>query len=270
MRVADVGGLVTLFYDGSKSLVDETLSLEFLNEYFDYGRNINGWGSYSETDKCDRFVRERESWQEVVVMDGVTEIPRITFIFCHNIQRVIFADSVIRIEGGAFEGCRNLEFVKLSTNLEYIGLAAFFKCNLSSIFIPPRCEQIENLAFSRNRNLEIFNTPEDTELGDNLISSTKILQNSPFENGSNHGAVNNWLKNINAEDEFALHRICSSFQPSLEAVLDTMKDKGGPKAFQLKNNIGITPSRYLKENPYADLNEKDIIKQYILHMKGEL
>lgn len=75
---------------------------------------------------------------------------------------------------------------------------------------------------------------------------------------------------INNDEIFALHRVCSSFQPTLEMIVDVVKEKGGPKAFKVKNNIGITPSRYLKENPYTDVTEKEIVEKYVLDMMGNL
>lgn len=51
-------------------------------------------------------------------------------------------------------------------------------------------------------------------------------------------------------------------------ILDTMKDKGGLKAFNVKNSIGITPSGYLKENPFADATEKEVVEKYIIQMMG--
>ena len=76
---------------------------------------------------------------------------------------------------------------------------------------------------------------------------------------------------INDDEEFELHRVCSSFEPKLELILKIMKERGGPKAFKVENRIGITPSRYLKENPaYAEVTEKEIIEKYTLQMMGEI
>ena len=43
----------------------------------------------------------------------------------------------------------------------------------------------------------------------------------------------------------------------------------GIGAFNIENDIGITPAQYLKENLYADISEKDIIQEYIATMMGE-
>ena len=63
-------------------------------------------------------------------------------------------------------------------------------------------------------------------------------------------------------------RACTSFQP-LKEVLLTIVSAKGIGAFQMKNEAGITPSQYLKENPYADIDEMDIVQDYIATMMGE-
>ena len=77
--------------------------------------------------------------------------------------------------------------------------------------------------------------------------------------------VNDWLKDMNSGEQYSLHRACSSFQPLKEVILAIVKAKG-IGAFQVKNEAGITPSQYLKENPYADVEEMDIVREYIVTM----
>ena len=98
MRVATVDGLVTLFYDGSKELWNRELIGE---RYYTYGysnEDEEDIESLDLSEECKRHWRERLSWQQIIVVDGVTEIPERTFHSCWNIRRVIFADTVIRIQ----------------------------------------------------------------------------------------------------------------------------------------------------------------------------
>ncbi|GFH57166.1 predicted protein [Chaetoceros tenuissimus] len=238
MRVATVDGLVTLFYDGSKKLYNDELDWEC----FTIAADAGDLESLDISDECKRYWKERQTWQ----------------------QRVIFADTVIRIEGSAFIHCRSLIFIKLSINLEIINVLAFGHCNLTSVFIPPRCREVGLLAFTRNTNLTIFSVPNDTELSSNVINDAKLLERFP-----GHGSMNTWMKNINIGPEFALHRVCASFEPTVEMLVDTMEERGGIKAFQVENSIGVTPSQYLKENPYAYVSEKEVIEKYVLQMMGE-
>ncbi|GFH57249.1 hypothetical protein CTEN210_13725 [Chaetoceros tenuissimus] len=259
MKVATVEGLLTLYYDGSELWSDEL-------EYSDFSKEDKDefWK------RCwEHYHQERQSWQQIIVIEGVIEIPFSTFEGCYNIQRVIFADTVTTIKYDAFSRCRNLKFIKWSINLHCICSSAFEGCDLSSVFLPPRCKLIGQGAFKGNRNLEILNVPKDVELETGvpelgIVDHTKLLESSPFEDAS--PVVLDWLKNIN--NIFPLHRVCSSYEPSLEIILDTTKEIGGEKAFKLENSIGITASQYLQENPYATVTEKEIIEKYVLQIGG--
>ncbi|GFH57207.1 hypothetical protein CTEN210_13683 [Chaetoceros tenuissimus] len=268
MRVATVDGLVTLFYDGSEPLYNSDLHDEWFVKWNEHYRNDGNWEDWDLSDECKRYWGERQSWQQIIVINGVTEIPDVTFCYCFNIRCVIFADTVIRIEISAFYLCKSLVSVKWSINLEFIGEASFEYCDLSSVFIPPRCREIGEYAFCGNRNLEILNVPQNANLVEPqwIIRDTALYSKYPHQRAE----VDVWLKNINNHDKFALHRVCASFEPTLDLVLNTMKEKGGLKAFKVENSIGITPSRYLNENPYAKVTEKEVIEKYVLQMMGEV
>ena len=275
-------GLVTLFYDGSKELYNweldhewfEELRDEWWDEYQNHEYEVN-WGEWNLSDECKAYWRERRSWQQIIVVDGVTVIPEYTFSYCLNIKRVIFSNTVVRIEECAFGNCYSLVYIKLSINLEYVGVVAFVNCDLKSVFIPPRCREIGGAAFASNKNLTIFNVSRETEIGGNSIIKTKLLHDSHFELNERRGSYNdqtddvhNWLKNINNDEKYSLHRACCSFQPLEEALLTVVLAKG-IGAFAVKNEIGITPSKYLKENPYVDIEEMDIVRDYVMKMMGE-
>lgn len=271
MRVTTVDGLVTLFYDGSV-IYNWKLHDEWVYEFYNHDKNDDNWESWNLSVECKRYWKERQSWQQIIIEEGVTEIPYYTFKRCKSIRRVIFSNTVVRIVEWAFHGCFSLSFIKWSINIEVIEDGAFGGCDLISVFIPPRCREIKDLAFVSNKNLIIFSSPRDTALGDSIIARTKLIENSsPFEltrYGYYHGQteeVNNWLKNVNSGEQYSLHRACSSFQPLKEVILAIVKAKG-IGAFQVKNEAGITPSQYLKENPYADVEEMDIVREYIATM----
>lgn len=294
MRVATVNGLVTLFYDGSKELYNEDLQMEWESDVdLVYYENFDDVESSNLSIECKKYVRERLSWQQIIFVEGVTEIPEDSFYRCYNIKRVIFTSTITRIRRNAFCFCWNLTHIKLPINLEYVGDFTFAYCKLSSVFIPPRCRVIGAWAFEDNKNLEILHIPQNTEIERDVIASTKLFESSPnqeaykywieidIEDHDNPGdlidffehhceEVKAWLKGTNTEEEFALHRICSSYEPTLEMILDVMIEKGGPNAFKVKNSIGITPSRYLHENPYANVTEKEVLENYVLKMMGEL
>ena len=180
------------------------------------------------------------------------------------------------IEDAAFSNCWSLSYVRLSRNLELIGEEAFRVCeSLTSIFIPPSCRWIGDLAFERCSGLIILSVPEHTELRINVIAGTALVTASPTSTNlsgwyENQREVNRWIKNINGDtDDFALHRACSSYYPITEIIHAIVK-RQGLKALKKKNEIGITPLQYLEENPFADISQSALMKQYVLEMMGEI
>ena len=217
---------------------------------------------------------ERYSWKVIIVLPGVEVIPVLTFNKC-NVKVVIMANSVRRIENEAFNWCRSLEFIKFSTNLGYIGHWAFNGCeSLTSIFIPESCRVIGYGAFHGCERLIILNVPQTSELGVSVIARTALIEASTFEtNEYGHYlrdtvAVNAWIKSMNDGEGFALHRICSSYNPEMEQVYGYVKDHG-VHVMKLPNSIGITPSQYLAANPYSEIEEGKLAKRYVLEMMGE-
>ena len=186
------------------------------------------------------------------------------------------SDSVRRIEKCAFMECKSLVFVKLSRNLEYIGVRAFAESiSLPSIVIPPSCREIGHCAFAFCKKLIILQVPQHTQLGENVISNTAVFKASPFTTFSGSGyydndiEVNDWIKSHHADNEFSLHRACASYNPLDEVIFDIVK-RQGLKAFKQPDSIGVTASQYLSENPFSEIEEQTIIKRYILDMMGEV
>ncbi|GFH44373.1 hypothetical protein CTEN210_00847 [Chaetoceros tenuissimus] len=217
---------------------------------------------------------ERMDWEVIIVLPGVEVIPEHTFAGCMNVEIVIMADTVKRIEKGAFLHINYLESVRFSRSLEYIGEGAFRCCEfLTSIFIPPSCREIGHAAFDRCPSLIIFHVPQHTQLGQGMIAETALIKESSFANRYGRyireAEVNQWLKTINQSEEFALHRACSSFNPT-DNIIHAIVRQQGLQSLKKQNNIGITPMQYLKENPYAELEERKIINRYILDMMGEM
>ncbi|GFH44596.1 hypothetical protein CTEN210_01070 [Chaetoceros tenuissimus] len=216
---------------------------------------------------------ERNSWEVIIVLPGVEEIPADTFSECENVKVVIMG----RIEDAAFSNCWNLAYVRLSRNLEFIGEEAFRVCeSLTSIFIPPSCRWIGNLAFERCSRLIILSVPQETELGRNIIADTALLTCAPATTNNlgwygNHDEVNEWIKTINGDtEEFALHRACLSYNPITDIIYGIVK-RQGLNALKKKNEAGISPLEYLEANPFAEiLDQRAFMKRYVLDMMGEV
>ena len=151
MRVATVDGLVTLFYDGSKELFNEELYDKCFEEYSYHG---DDWEEWPLSDECKQYWRERQSWEQIIVVEGVTVIPEMTFIHCEQIKQVIFASTVVRIESFAFRNCYSLGYIELSIYLEYIGRSAFEYCvSIERVMFSNTVIRIEEYAFKKCSSL---------------------------------------------------------------------------------------------------------------------
>ena len=216
-------------------------------------------------------LKERRSWQVIIVLPGVEVIPWDNFSLCFNVKMIIMADTVKRVEEHAFNRCTSLVYVRFSRNLEYIGRNAFRHCSsICEIFIPPSCREIEIAAFDGCKKLIIFNVSPTTDLSGNVIAKTALFEVSPFETRHyRHEEVNTWIKSINNSEGLTLHRICSSGTPNTEQIYRYVKDHG-LRAMKFPNSIGITPSQYLAANPYFEFEEGKLVKRYILEMMGEV
>ena len=73
---------------------------------------------------------------------------------------------------------------------------------------------------------------------------------------------------MNHDKTFTLHRACASFQPLKQVVYSIIQERA-LKAFKETNSARITPSQYLKENPYTELTEMEIIHDYLMTLMGE-
>ena len=244
-------GKKTLFYNGEKLWDGEN------DEYLIYAQE------------------EKESWEVIIVLPGVEVIPECALFNCFKVEAIIMSDTVTRIEASAFINCKSLSYVKLSRNLQYIGFNAFDECkSLSSIFIPPSCREISHVAFGGCTKLIILVVPPHTQLGENVIAETALIEASPFATDNigdydNHEEVNEWIKTHHADNEFSLHRACCSFNPLDEVIFNIVR-RQGLKAFRRPDSVGVTASRYLSENPFSEVKEQTITKRYILDMMGEV
>lgn len=220
---------------------------------------------------------ERNSWEVIIVLPGVEAIEGYSFFECANVKTVIMNDTVRRVgyEEYTFGYCKSLVYVKFSRNLYYLGTSAFFECtSLTSIFIPQTCRVMGESIFRGCKKLIIFVVPRYTWLRVNVIRDTELFKLCPVEYDNEvddsiyNRQINDWIQNRHADDQFALHRACSSDNPLLEEIYEIVKQQG-LAALKKPDSIGITASKYLAENPFTEIKEQEIIKRYINDMIGE-
>ena len=115
-----------------------------------------------------------------------------------------------------------------------------------------------------------------TTIGIKAIMYTALIEASPFEidgwgEYDNNDEANSWIRNINQNEEFALHRECASIEPSEDNIYQIIK-RQGLSSIHVKNQIGFTALEYLEKNPFVDseITEQNLINRYVLDLMGEI
>lgn len=217
---------------------------------------------------------ERKSWRVIIVLPGVSDIPFKSFSKCENLKIVIMP-TVKHIRRSAFMYCKRLRSVVFSENLEVIGSFAFAACiRLRSIFIPLSCTHIFGDAFFYCEKLLICSVGNPS-MGIHVFDGSELMKRSPFTRNRNgryndYDAISRWVTSLNGDtDEFSLHRACASCTPNTEDIYEIFKNQG-LKSLAKTNEIGVTPSQYLEQNPFSDMSAQKLINRYVLEMMGEI
>ena len=89
-----------------------------------------------------------------IVPNGVQEINKYSFYYCHKLINVILPNSIISIGDYAFSGCDRLNSIDISKGVTHIGKNAFYGCDgLNSIIIPDSVLYIGESCFSNCKSL---------------------------------------------------------------------------------------------------------------------
>ena len=119
--------------------------------------------------KRDFWCTLTRDMSEVVIPDGITEIPPGAFLGYYQLSSVHIPDSVTAIERGAFMDCKMLEEIHIPDSVKMIGsdwgqyldCGAFSGCSsLKEITIPEGVEVINRGTFSGCTNLESVTLPD--------------------------------------------------------------------------------------------------------------
>ena len=108
----------------------------------------------------------------------VLEIKEYAFLDNGNLKKVFIPDSIIKIGTGAFERCYNLEFVKLSENLQILCSNAFKNTtSLSEIIIPKSIIEMGKSIFESSGLQNVILEDGVTILGSSMFSKCNRLKN---------------------------------------------------------------------------------------------
>ena len=121
----------------------------------------------------------RTGLEEVVLPEGITEIPVWCFDNSPNLRRVTIPNSVTSIGFYAFSGCLGLTSIEIPNNVTSIGDYAFSGClGLTSIEIPNNVTSIGDHAFYNCSGLKRFTIPNSvTRIGNNAFDGTEWYNN---------------------------------------------------------------------------------------------
>jgi len=122
---------------------------------------------------------ERDNEEDVVIIDGVTEISTRAFADCKKMNKVHLPDSVLSIDNSSFCGCSSLAGIRLPNSIIQIGYMAFAGCtSLSNINIPNSVTTIGRYAFSECTSLVEINIPDSvSSVSDTILAGCVKLEN---------------------------------------------------------------------------------------------
>jgi len=135
------GGIKDLYLTDLKAWMTETTnSMERPN--FAYGRPMN-------------FYLNGQPLRDLVIPEGITAIPDVSFMNCSNLNWVTFPDSLTQIGANGFSYCTSLTEISLEGKVETLGSAAFKECDrLESITVGGSISRIGSYAFGGCDNVE--------------------------------------------------------------------------------------------------------------------
>ncbi len=141
----------------------------FLGSYLKW-ENINSKKVQNLNEKFVGLIdNENSTDTNILIRDGVTEIPFNAFKDMKKIEAITIPDTVIKIEKGAFMGCKSLTHIDIPDSVTSIGANAFSNCSsLISVKLPKSLTKIAKGTFECCFGLKEINIPDSVEFIDKL------------------------------------------------------------------------------------------------------
>jgi len=203
---------------------------------------------------------------------SVRIIKKSAFKYCEFLVRVTIPDSVTRIEQQGFAACHSLRFLRLSINLESIGVAAFYNCySLEAVFLPPTVTLVSYEVFSNCESLRFCILPDPIEhlgrhvfLGCDRLSrtvrnnlsrvcySTSVTRQAIHECIHTHGIES--ATEVDTQQMTALHILCAN--PHVTSDCIGIYLQLAPEAAEQQDFDGMTPFQYLCRNDITFFDDR--------------
>lgn len=81
------------------------------------------------------------------IVDGNLKYMPSYYVSCLPIKTFNIPTTIIRLDGGCFAYCEELEHITIPENIKHIGRYAFAECGLKELYIPKTVEKIDGNAF---------------------------------------------------------------------------------------------------------------------------
>ena len=117
----------------------------------------------------------QSSLTKIVLPDSVKELQG-GFMGCRSLETLILSNNIESIPDAAFHDCESLKTIVLPRNLRFLGNMAFLNCSsLTSVEIPPRVKSLDKMAFYNCAKLETITRYKSTALtGRSFVMCPKL------------------------------------------------------------------------------------------------
>lgn len=166
---------------------------------------------------------------EIIIPDGIKEIPDNFFSDSDKLKKVTIPDSVTRIGERAFYEMYYIESINIPKNLEYIGDEAFCRCWAFSgdVDLSESLIYLGKAAFSETRISSVKLPEHLTSIPEQVFAGCKSLKDINFP------------KNLNSIEEFSLCGCSKLVDPKIPNTVEFI----GNRAFEgIKFNVLKIPS----------------------------
>lgn len=173
-------------------------------EYKDGVLTISGTGALYSYSSADGYAwnEYRDNITQVVVQDGITNIPQHAFEDCFVLKSITIPNSIKSIGDNAFLCCYSLKSITIPNGVTSIGNKAFYFCYaLQSITIPNTVTLIGDNAFYTCTSLRSITLPDNlTSIGNSAFEGCVALASVTIPNSvtsiGNKAFYNNALRSV--------------------------------------------------------------------------